>query len=138
MLRRLTALLFMLGWSLTASAASELPLAADKTLEFQIDEATWLSLDVAPDGTQMVIEVLGDLYLLPIAGGQAKPLSLGMHFDSQPRFSPDGQHIAFVSDRDGSEEIWLLEVASGEARKISKSDDILNMPRRPGHRTVVR
>ncbi len=85
-----------------------LPLKADKTLSFSVNEATWISLDVSPQGDQLVIEVLGDLYLLPIEGGQAIPLSTGMHFDSMPRFSPDGSQIAFISDRNGPDDLWIM------------------------------
>ncbi len=85
-----------------------LPLKSDKTLSFSIDEATWMSLDVSPQGDRLVIEVLGDLYLLPIEGGQAIPLSTGMHFDSMPRFSPDGSQIAFISDRNGPDDLWIM------------------------------
>ena len=46
-----------------------LPLESDKTLSFSVNEATWMSLDVSPQGDRLVIEVLGDLYLLPIEGG---------------------------------------------------------------------
>ena len=115
----LSALFVMLG----VTAGEKLPLESDRVLNFQVDEATWMSLDVAPDGMQLVIEVLGDLYLLPITGGQAEPISVGMHFDSQPRFSPDGQHIVFVSDRDGGEEVWLLNLETRETSKLTKVDD---------------
>ena len=91
-----------------------LPLESDKTLSFSIDEATWMSLDVSPQGDQLVIEVLGDLYLLPIEGGQAVPLSVGMHFDSTPRFSPDGSQIAFVSDRHGPDDLWIMPANIGD------------------------
>ncbi len=87
-----------------------LPLEADKTLSISVDEATWMSLDVSPQGDQLVIEVLGDLYLLPIEGGQAIPLSTGMQFDSTPRFSPDGSQIAFISDRNGPDDLWIMPV----------------------------
>ncbi|MEM7080863.1 MAG: hypothetical protein AAF513_19775, partial [Pseudomonadota bacterium] len=99
----------------------DLPLAAEKTLSYRIDSATWLSLDVAPDGATMVIEVSGNLYTLPIEGGSATPLAEGLAFDSQPKFSPDGSHIAFISDRDGSDELWVMELATGKARKLSKT-----------------
>lgn len=91
-----------------SSDGVELPLKPDKTLSFSVDEATWMSLDISPQGDRLVIEVLGDLYLLPIEGGKAVPLSTGMHFDSTPRFSPDGSQIAFISDRDGPDDLWVM------------------------------
>ena len=76
----------------------KLPLEPTRHIEFVTDEATWLSLDVSPDGEQLVLEILGDLYLVPISGGEARPITSGLAFDSQPRFSPDGEKIAFLSD----------------------------------------
>ena len=52
---------------------NELPLDPAGKLEFETDEATWLSLDVAPDGQSLVFELLGDLYRLPMTGGDAVP-----------------------------------------------------------------
>src|SRR5438477_9685342 len=85
-----------------------LPLKPTRKVEFTTDEGTWLSLDVSPDGKTLVFDLVGDLYTLPIEGGQAKLIAGGMSFDSQPRFSPDGQWIAFISDREGSENIWIM------------------------------
>lgn len=111
-------------WAGTAAAVpDELPLAAARTLSFTVDEATWISVDVDPDGTRLVMEVLGDLYLLPIAGGKATPLSIGMHMDTQPRFSPDGNHVVFASDRDGSEELWTMALVDRSVRKITRLGD---------------
>src|SRR5712671_2865299 len=62
-----------------------LPLKSDRKINLTTDEGTWLSLDVSPDGKTIVFELLGDLYTLPIEGGEAKPLTKGMAFDSQPR-----------------------------------------------------
>src|SRR5581483_8549822 len=75
-----------------------LPLKPSRKVEFTTDEGTWLSLDVSPDGKTIAFELLGDIYTLPIEGGEAKLIDGGMAFDSQPRFSPDGQWIAFISD----------------------------------------
>ena len=69
-----------------------------RSLQFQVDEGTWMNLDVSPDGQEIVFDLLGDLYFLPIAGGKAKPLRQGLAFDIQPRFSPDGAWISFTSD----------------------------------------
>ena len=90
------------------AAAEGLPLEPTRLIRFSTDEGTWISTDVSPDGRSLVFDLLGDLYLLPIEGGEAQALTRGMAFDTQPRFSPDGRHIAFVSDRDGSENIWLM------------------------------
>jgi Tol biopolymer transport system component len=64
-----------------------------------------MSLDVSPDGSTIVFDHLGDLYLLPFAGGQATRLTGGLPFDAQPRFSPDGRRVVFVSNRSGAENL---------------------------------
>ena len=81
-----------------------LALTTAETLEFTTDEVTWPSVDVSPDGRTLVFDVLGDLYTLPIDGGTATRIVGGLSFESQPRFSPDGKHIAFLSDRTGRRE----------------------------------
>jgi Tol biopolymer transport system component len=107
-----------------------LPLKPERTIEFTTDEATWLSLDVSPDGKTIVFELLGDLYTLGVEGGEAKRLPLSdsshkdgstMAFDSQPRFSPDGKWIAFLSDRDGAENVWIAKADGTEPKQLSKS-----------------
>ena len=102
-----------------------LPLEAEREIRFETDRVTWLSLDVAPDGERFVLEVLGDLYTLPIAGGDAVPLTTGMAFDSQPAFSPDGTLVTFVSDRDGVEGVWVVNADGSDPRKITGSGDRL-------------
>jgi Tol biopolymer transport system component len=74
-------------------------------IEFTTDEGTWVSLDVSPDGKTVLFELLGDLYSMPINGGEAKAITSGPAFDSQPRYAPDGKMIAFVSDRSGAENV---------------------------------
>src|SRR5579862_8576201 len=98
----------------------KLPLKPDRKIEFTTDEGTWLSLDVSPDGKTIVFELLGNIYTLPIAGGEAKLISGGMAFDSQPRFSPDGKWIAFLSDRDGNENVWMMKADGSDPKQISK------------------
>ncbi len=97
-----------------------LPLKPTRTIEFETSEATWLSLDVSPDGRTLVLELLGDLYTLPIEGGRATRISEGLAFDSQPRYSPDGAWIAFLSDRDGSENLWIARSDGSEPKKLSQ------------------
>src|SRR5690606_20513445 len=89
-------------------AREGLPLKPERKLEFTTREGSWISLDVSPDGKTIVFDLLGDLYTLPIEGGKATPLTQGMAFDAQPRFSPDGKRIVFTSDRGGGENVWIL------------------------------
>jgi Tol biopolymer transport system component len=97
-----------------------LSLKPDRKIEFTTDEGTWMSLDVSPDGKTIVFELLGDIYTLPIGGGEAKLIAGGMSFDSQPKFSPDGKLIAFLSDRDGNENVWVMHADGSEPKQVSK------------------
>ena len=100
-----------------------LPLKPDRKVEFTTDEGTWLSLDVSPDGKTIAFELLGDIYTLPIEGGEAKLIDGGMAFDSQPRFSPDGKWIAFLSDREGSENVFIMHPDGTEQKQVSKDSN---------------
>jgi len=102
-----------------------LPLTTTRTIEFETGEGTWLSLDVSPDGRTIVFELMGDLYTMPIGGGHATAITHGPAFDSQPRFSPDGTRVVFLSDRDGGENVWTIEPDGTGARQVSKGDNAL-------------
>ena len=98
-----------------------LPLEPARWAEFTTSEGTWISLDVSPDGQMIVFDMLGDLYSMPISGGTAQRLTEGMGHDMQPRFSPDGERIVFVSDRSGDNNVWLMPAAGGGAGARTRS-----------------
>jgi imidazolonepropionase-like amidohydrolase/Tol biopolymer transport system component len=89
-------------------------------VEFDTDEGTWMSCDVSPDGRFLVFDLLGDIYRMPIAGGRAELLSGGTSWESQPRYSPDGKSLAFTSDRDGGDNIWLMDADGKNRRQLTK------------------
>lgn len=100
-----------------------------KTATLDVRSGTWMAVDVSPDGKQIVFDLLGDLYLMPIEGGEAKALTHSMAWDMQPRFSPDGQRIAFVSDAGGGDNIWVMNVDGSGARALTSEDyRLLNNP----------
>ncbi|HXG70164.1 MAG TPA: hypothetical protein VNJ04_06060, partial [Gemmatimonadaceae bacterium] len=108
---------------------NELPLDATRALEFDTDEGTWISLDVTPDGQSIVFELLGDLYKVPMGGGDAARVTDGFPFDAQPRVSPDGKWIAFISDRSGSDNLWISKMDGTDLRKLSsESQDAIISP----------
>ncbi len=95
------------------------------TIEFTTDEVTWPSLDVSPDGRTILFDVLGDLYTLPIGGGQATRIMGDLSFESQPVYSPDGRSIAFLTDRTGVENLWVADADGSNPRAVSK-DSVTN------------
>ena len=107
-----------------AAKTNSLPLITPRKLSFSTDEASWISLDVSPDGKTIVFDILGDLYTLPIAGGSATRITSGGGWDQQPRYSPDGSQITFVSDRNGSKNVWIANADGSKARALTKSERI--------------
>jgi len=94
-----------------------------------VTEGTWMSLDVSPRGDELVFDLLGDLYTLPINGGEAKALTQGVAWDMQPRYSPDGQSIAFTSDRGGGDNLWVMKRDGTNAQAVTAEKfRLLNSP----------
>ncbi len=92
------------------------------TIDIDVARGTWISLDVSPDGRTIVFDLLGDIYAMPISGGEARPLTRGGAWDFQPRFSPDGRRIAFVSDAGGGENVWVMNADGSDRRQVTKED----------------
>ena len=93
-------------------------------MAFETTEGTWMSVDIAPDGSRLALDLLGDLYLLEIGGGEARAITRGLAFDTQPVYSPDGREILFVSDRSGAENLWSIAVDGGAARQLTFNTDV--------------
>ena len=80
------------------------------TAKINVDQGTWMNVDISPDGKTIVFDLLGDIYSMPISGGEAKVLTSDIAWQMQPTFSPDGKHIAFTSDQGGGDNIWVMDV----------------------------
>lgn len=83
-------------------------------------ETTWSSLDVAPDGKYFLFDMLGDIYKADIDGGNATPLTQDFAWNIQPAISPDGSKIAFISDRGGVSNVWVMDTNGENLRQITK------------------
>lgn len=93
------------------------------------DEGTWMNVDVSPDGSRIAFDMLGDIYTMPIAGGTPTRIAEGLAYEQQPRWSPDGRQIAFVTDRGGGDNIWLMNADGSNKRALTKEDfRLMNQP----------
>jgi len=116
-------LLSCLPAALTGQWVVDSARAPETVLEFTATEGTWISADVSPDGRWIVFDLLGHLYEMPYAGGEARALTRGRSFNHLPRYSPDGRRILFTSDRTGKEAVWLVHRGTDSLEQVSKLDD---------------
>ncbi len=100
-----------------------------RDVPIDVDEGTWMDLDVSPDGKEIAFNLLGDIYVIPIDGGEAKALTSGIAWDMQPTYSPDGTKIAFTSDRAGGDNIWVMNRDGSDPKAVTKETyRLLNEP----------
>nr|WP_294813305.1 amidohydrolase family protein [uncultured Sphingomonas sp.] len=110
--------------AVSSAGAQELPLQPSRTLVFTAREATWMQLDLSPDGRTILFDLLGDIYALDAAGGVARPVLTGMAFERDPVFSPDGKQFAFISDRSGVTNLWVANADGTGLRQISQDTSL--------------
>lgn len=104
-----------------------------RVLNFEVNEGTWLRLDVHPKSGDIVFDLLGDIYCLPHGSSaqsslgspiSAIPVLLGVPHDADPRFSPDGSLLAFRSDAElGVDNIWVTKWAGCKAMDVRNAED---------------
>ncbi|WP_052730325.1 amidohydrolase family protein [Sphingomonas sp. SRS2] len=88
-----------------------------------------MSLDVSPDGKTILFDMLGDIFAIPANGGEARPIQVGPAIQRTPVFSPDGRSIAFISDLNGSDNIWTSRVdGSAPVMLTQERVDMLSAP----------
>ena len=91
-----------------------------RDIDFETSEGTWMALDLSPDGKWIAFDLLGNIYRMPASGGKAECLTQdsGIALNMQPRFSPDGKTIAFISDRKGQNNLWLMDADGKNPRAV--------------------
>ncbi len=105
------------------------PPGEPRVIPIDTRNGTWMSLDVSPDGSTIAFDLLGDIYVVPSSGGDAKSIVSGLSWSMQPRFSPDGSEIAYTSDAGGGDNIWIASADGSNARQLTREDfRLLNNP----------
>ena len=112
------------------------PLAAQKRA---ITFAEYIALkavsdpQLSPDGKWVAYTVstpslednrnVARIWVAEVATGKTRQVTNGPGSDRQPRWSPDGKSVVFISTREGGAQVWLLPIAGGDARKVSSLAD---------------
>lgn len=104
-LRQLTVLAFVFACSVSVSA------------QITITRGASLSVDVSKDG-HLAIDLRGDIWIVPGAGGDARQLTQNLKTVRHPRWSPDGKQLVYEAIANGQRGIWLYDVGRGEKRRI--------------------
>jgi Tol biopolymer transport system component len=91
-----------------------------RVIDITTDQGTWMSTDVSADGRWILFDLLGHVHRVPAQGGAAESLTQGsgVAVNYHPRYSPDGSRIAFVSDRGGQSNLWVMGADGSDPRPV--------------------
>ena len=97
-------------------AVSLLTLAAPLAALGQAEDAGWIrNTAISPDGKVIAFTYQGDIFTVPVSGGTATQITSNPAYDTAPVWSPDGQSIAFSSDREfGTFHVYLTSRQGGQ------------------------
>jgi tricorn protease len=87
--------------------------------------------------THITFSYGGDIYTVPIIGGIARRITVSDGIEIFPRFSPDGNTIAFSGEHDGNREVYIVPSIGGEPKRLTYSMDIGSLPDRMGPDKII-
>lgn len=105
-----------------------------RLVRFQVEEGTRMNPDLSPDGRRIVFDLLGGIYTMPATGGPAVLLTDEDSINYRPALSPDGSRIAWLSERSGTLNVWVMDADGANAINVTQQD-ALERPKR--HRFFI-
>ncbi|MBO5054376.1 MAG: PD40 domain-containing protein [Muribaculaceae bacterium] len=100
-------------------------LAVDGILNASAITPLWMrDVRISPDGSEIAFCYKGDIWKVPVKGGQASRLTTTPSYESEPVWSPDGRQIAFASDRHGNFDIYVMDANGGPATRLTTNSAI--------------
>ena len=88
-------------------------------MSIEVTEGTNMAVALSPDGTQMIIDLQGTLWALPVAGGKAKSITEPLGDARQPSWAPDGQKICFQGYWEGNWHIYVIDKNGANLKTVN-------------------
>ena len=122
MMRRRTGVI--LGGMIAAAIAAAPPLSGQRTTERTPQRAlpSFAEPAISPDGSEIAVVSGSDIWTVPAGGGEARLLVAHEAEESRPMYSPAGDRLAFVSDRTGGGDIYILTLSTGALTRLTHDD----------------
>ena len=122
--------------SLQSGEAEDVPFDAEFTLHrpayqrkrFDLDSSAARPVEgivspaLSPDGKRIVFEALNQLWIMDV-GGKPQALTHDGYYKEDPAWSPDGKRIAYSSDKAGTEDIYVLDLATKSEKRVTTAAD---------------
>jgi Tol biopolymer transport system component len=93
-----------------------------RRIDLTLSEGTSMAAAVSPDRRSIAIDLLGNIWVLPIRGGEAKRITPELLEARQPTWSPDSQSIAFQGYEDGAWHIYIVNREGGDPRPVTQGE----------------
>jgi dipeptidyl aminopeptidase/acylaminoacyl peptidase len=100
-------------------------------ISVSVHDGTWLAFDLSPDHEHIAFDMLGQLWLMPAAGGVAHAVTDAVRDsaeDGDPAFSPDGKSLVFAGERAGHPGLWRVDIASGRVDRLTTAPEADDQP----------
>lgn len=107
----------------SASAAAPVqptPPGLGKTIAFDVQEGTSMSVSASPDGKLLAVDLQGSLWIIPASGGRATLITDYFNDARQPVWSPDGSRLAYFAYREGGYDLWSVAADGTNARRLTE------------------
>lgn len=118
-------------WRLDLAAGEPRPIELDIAAETQVNRFEMRSFaselddyDLHPSGRRIAFSVHGEIFTAPVEEGDLQQITDGPARDHSPRYSPDGQWIAYITDMDGRDEVYVVASDGERRQRVSQLDSL--------------